>query len=276
VTISFRYKDNLRVFERPLLMGILNITPDSFFENSRFHIDEIIDAAGNMVEAGADILDVGGQSTRPGSDRISASEELDRVMPAVEKLTQFFPDTMLSIDTYFSSVADVALSAGAGILNDVSAGSFDPSIFNIAAKHNAIYVLMHALEQLNIDNQQVDNQFSIPGVYDFFLNKSLLLKQLGLTDIWLDLGFGFGKSLAQNYQLLKSMSSFSPLEFPILCGLSRKRMIHQLLQISAIDSLNGTSVLHTLALLNGASILRVHDVREANEVRKIVQFYQSV
>jgi dihydropteroate synthase len=276
VTISFRYKDNLRVFERPLLMGILNITPDSFFENSRFHIDEIIDAAGNMVEAGADILDVGGQSTRPGSDRISASEELDRVMPAVEKLTQFFPDTMLSVDTYFSSVADVALSAGAGILNDVSAGSFDPLIFNIAAKHNAIYVLMHAPEQLNIDNQQVDNQFSIAGVYDFFLNKSLLLKQLGLTDIWLDLGFGFGKSLAQNYQLLKSMSSFSPLGFPILCGLSRKRMIHQLLQISANDSLNGTSVLHTLALLNGASILRVHDVREANEVRKIVQFYQSV
>lgn len=257
-------------------MGILNITPDSFFENSRFHIDEIIDAAGNMVEAGADILDVGGQSTRPGSHRISASEELDRVMPAVEKLTQFFPDTMLSVDTYFSSVADVALSAGAGILNDVSAGSFDPSIFQIAAKHNAIYVLMHAPEQLNIDNQQIDNQFSIPDVYDFFLNKSLLLKQLGLTDIWLDLGFGFGKSLAQNYQLLKSMSSFSPLEFPILCGLSRKRMIHQLLQISANDSLNGTSVLHTLALLNGASILRVHDVREANEVRKIVQFYQSV
>lgn len=257
-------------------MGILNITPDSFFENSRFHIDEIIDAAGNMVEAGADILDVGGQSTRPGSDRISASEELDRVMPALEKLTQFFPDIMLSVDTYFSSVADAALSTGAGILNDVSAGSFDPSIFQIAAKHNAIYVLMHAPEQLNIDYQQVDNQFSIPGVYDFFLNKSLLLKQLGLTDIWLDLGFGFGKSLAQNYQLLKSMSSFSPLEFPILCGLSRKRMIHQLLQISANDSLNGTSVLHTLALLNGASILRVHDVREANEVRKIVQFYQSV
>lgn len=251
-------------------MGILNVTPDSFFPGSRFSgVDAILEKAEQMLEEGATFLDIGGMSTRPGAEPVSAEEELRRVLPAVEALCARFPEALVSIDTVWASVARAAVNAGACMVNDISAGRMDPDMYGTVAALRTPYVLMHM--QGNPQNMQQNPQYDdvLTVVMDFLIEELGKLRALGVHDVILDPGFGFGKTLAHNYALLKQLASFKILEAPLLVGLSRKSLITRLLDVPPDRALNGTTALHLVALQQGAHILRVHDVREAAEVVKI-------
>lgn len=260
----------------PVVMGIINITPDSFFKGYLDHtMDDIMGLARNMIFQGASILDVGGQSTRPGSERISEQEELKRVIPVIKSLHANFPDVAVSIDTYFSEVAAQAVSAGASIVNDISAGNLDSNMITTVGQLKVPYVAMHMqgtpeTMQLNPDYKNV-----VKEVLEFFIEKIETCKSAGISDIIIDPGFGFGKSLQHNYQLLRELLSFQILGCPVLAGLSRKGMIYKTLGNAAQDALNGTTAANTLALINGATILRVHDVKEAVEAISIFNAYKN-
>lgn len=267
----------------PKVMGIINITPDSFhringkeiMKNGNIDIPLVISIAGQMIEDGADIIDIGGASSRPGAKQVSAKEELQRVIPVIEKLVERSPEIIVSIDTYHASVAEAAIDAGASIINDISAGSIDSNMISTAAKLDVPYILMHMKgTPFNMqDNPHYDNL--ILEITDFFLEKIRLLKDAGLTDIILDPGFGFGKTLEHNYEILRNMDYFQALNLPMLVGISRKSMINKVLDTLPENALNGTSAIHMLALNKGAKMLRVHDVKEAKEVIKIWNYYDA-
>ena len=247
-------------------MGIINITPDSFYSGSRYkEVDEIIRAAEKMLQDGADIIDIGGQSTRPGSEQISKDQEIERVIPAITSIIKKFPATFISIDTYYSKVAKAAVNAGATIVNDISAGNLDAEMIPTVVKLKVPYILMHM--KGNPENMQQNAVYENVSreVLDFFISKTNELKKAGIVDVIIDPGFGFAKTIEQNFELLKNLSVFKMLDKPILAGLSRKSTIYKTLGVSASEALNGTTVLKTVALMNGASILRVHDVKEAKE-----------
>jgi dihydropteroate synthase len=259
-------KGRLLVVDKPLVMGIINITPDSFFEGSRFNdIDKILVQAEKMLSDGAGIIDVGGQSTRPGSELISADEEIKRIIPAIKKITEKFPGSFISVDTFYSKVAVAAVDAGATIINDISAGSLDADMIKTVAKLKVPYILMHmkATPQTMLQNAVYKNV--ITDVLDFFIAKTYELKQAGIPDIIIDPGFGFAKTIEHNFELLKNLSVFKMINKPILVGISRKSTIYKTLGTTVEEALNGTTVLNTVGLMNGASILRVHDVKEAKE-----------
>ena len=240
--------------EQPRVMGIINITPDSFFESSRVgSTQQLLDQAEEMLKNGASFLDIGGQSTRPGANLISAEEELQRVIPAITSLHKEFPEALLSIDTFYSRVAQEAIDAGACLINDISAGDADEEMFPLLAKLKVPYIMMH---KKGMPATMQENP-----VYS--TAKTAQLTALGVADVMIDPGFGFGKTLANNYELLQQLDRFKLFELPVLVGISRKSMIQKVLGVSAADSLNGTSALHMIALDRGASILRVHDVKEA-------------
>ncbi len=228
-----------------------------------------------MINEGADFIDIGGQSTRPGADFINADIELKRVIPTLIAIRQKFPDVLLSIDTFWSKVAKEAIENGAAIVNDISAGSFDGDMFKTVAQLKVPYVLMHmqGTPQTMQNNPQYNDV--VIDVNFFFSEKISALRQFGVNDIILDPGFGFGKTVEQNYRLLKNLPLLGFGEFPLLIGASRKSMVNKVLNISAQDALNGTSVVNTLALRNGANILRVHDVKEAKEAVKIMSEYEN-
>lgn len=259
-------KGRLVTVDKPLVMGILNITPDSFFAGSRVQeLETIITRASAMINEGVDIIDIGGQTTQPGSDRISEEEELQRVLPAIKVLVKNFPQAILSIDTFYSSVAAAAVNAGACIVNDISAGSLDENMIATVSDLRVPYVLMHMKgipktmqENPNYENVTVE-------VLDFFSRKVDEFTKAGIHDVLIDPGFGFGKTIDNNFQLLKELGVFKMLDRPILIGVSRKSSIYKTLDIPIEDALNGTTVLNTIALMNGAMILRVHDVKEAKE-----------
>lgn len=256
----------LLTFQRPLVMGILNLTPDSFYDGGRFHNDRtILKQVRRMISEGADIIDVGGMSSRPGASIISEKLELERVIPVIGKIKTEFPQTIVSIDTLRSKVAEEAVHAGASIVNDISAGRFDSKFYSKVAELGVPYILMHmrGAPSTMQENTQYDNIFR--EILDFFIQELTTLRQAGVKDIILDVGFGFGKSLGDNYSLLKNLHLFKILDAPILVGLSRKSMIYRLLDISPDEALNPTSVLHMIALQQGAKILRVHDVLEAKQ-----------
>lgn len=254
------------VVDKPLIMGIINATPDSFYNGSRFTgVDQIIAIAEKMVSDGADILDIGGQSTRPGSKQVSAKEEMQRVIPAIKAITQRFPGSFISIDSYYSAVAKAAVDAGASIVNDISAGSLDNNMIKTAADLKVPYVLMHMKGTPQTMQQNANYENVTLEVLDFFIAKTNELKQAGIIDVIIDPGFGFAKTIDQNFELLKNLSVFKMLDKPILLGISRKSTIYKTLGITAEEALNGTTVLNTIGLMNGASILRVHDVKEAKE-----------
>jgi dihydropteroate synthase len=259
-------RGRLVTIERPLVMGILNITPDSFYSNSRVQDAGTLTArAGSMLADGADILDIGGQSTRPGSDRVNEEEEMKRVIPAIEVIVKDHPSAIISIDTFYSSVASSAITAGASIVNDISGGSIDEKMISTVAKLQVPYILMHMKgDPKTMQDAPQYNNVTIE-VLDFFVRKVDQLKLEGITDIMIDPGFGFGKSIEHNFTLLNELSVLKMLDRPILAGLSRKSTIYKTLNISVEESLNGTTVLNTIALMNGASILRVHDVKEAKQ-----------
>ncbi len=259
-------KGRLLVVEKPLVMGIINATPDSFYQESRFTgKDRILEQAEKMLKEGADILDIGGQSTRPGSDFISTDEELKRVIPAIEAIMNKNPLSFISIDTFNSIVVAEAVAAGACIVNDISGGAMDTEMIRTVSALRVPYVLMHMKGIPKTMQQNPFYENVTREVLDFFISKVNVLKNSGITDIIIDPGFGFGKTIEHNFELLKNLSVFKIIEKPILLGVSRKSTIYKTLGITAEDALNGTTVLNTVGLLNGASILRVHDVKEARE-----------
>jgi dihydropteroate synthase len=259
-------KGRLLVIDKPLVMGIINATPDSFYEDSRFSgIDAILKQAEKMLNDGADILDIGGQSTRPGSESVSPDEELRRIIPGIEAINKKFPESFISVDTFYSKVATAAVAAGADIINDISAGSIDKNMIATVTPLKVPYVLMHmkGAPQTMQQNPAYDNV--IKEVLDFFIAKTAELKTAGITDVIIDPGFGFGKTIEHNFELLKNLSVFKMVDRPILLGISRKSTVYKTLTITATEALNGTTVLNTIGLMNGASVLRVHDVKEAKQ-----------
>jgi dihydropteroate synthase len=255
----------------PIVMGIINTTPDSFFAGSRAtETDAVLSVAEKMIAEGATILDVGGQSTRPGSEKISADEEKLRVIPAIVAISSRFPGQVISIDSFYASVVKEAVDAGASIVNDVSAGTMDAGMLPLVAKQKIPYVLMHM--RGNPQNMQSNTSYTnvTLDVFDSLNKKLHQLIELGINDVIIDPGFGFAKTIEQNFTILQQLEFFTRLERPLLVGLSRKATVYKTLDILPAEALNGTTVLHTIALLNGANILRVHDVRAAMEAIKLV------
>jgi dihydropteroate synthase len=267
-------KGRLLVVDKPIVMGIINTTPDSFYEGSRFMgTDTVVQQAGQMLKAGAAILDIGGQSTRPGSEKIDAGEELQRVMEPLRAIHQHFPDAIISIDTYYSNVAIAAIAAGASIVNDISAGSMDENMIPAVASMQVPYVLMHSRGTPQTMQQHIEYEKVTAEILDFFIRQVDALRKYGIYDIIVDPGFGFGKTIAHNFELLRNLSVFKMLDCPVMLGLSRKSTVYKTLGVTAEDALNGTTVLNTIGLLNGAAILRVHDVKEALEAVTLCQAY---
>lgn len=260
-------------------MGILNATPDSFYAGSRIsgqtRVEKAVDTARRMLGEGATFLDIGGYSTRPGAADVSASDEADRVLPIIEGILTEFPDALISIDTFRASVARQAVEAGATLINDVSGGTLDAAMFETAAELSQIwsvpYVLMHLRGTPKTMQSLAVYDDIVVEVIDELAVRLAELRALGAKDVVLDPGFGFAKTVKQNFFLLNKLASFQIFDEPILVGLSRKATIWKTLNISAAEALNGTTVLNTAALLKGASILRVHDVREAVEAIKLTQ-----
>lgn len=269
-------KGKLLVIDQPIVMGIINTTPDSFYSGSRVNIiDECLFRAEEMIDEGATILDIGGQSTRPKSEQISDEEELQRVLPAIEALHKNFPGQLFSIDTFYSRVAREAIHAGASIVNDVSAGTMDKNLIAAVAALKVPYVLMHMLGKPQTMQQNPEFKNVTLEVFDFLHFKIAELVSQGIHDIIVDVGFGFGKTSTHNFRLLRDLSYFQQLGKPVLAGLSRKATIYKTLTINPEEALNGTTVMHTIALLNGANILRVHDVKEAVQAVKLFMEYKK-
>jgi dihydropteroate synthase len=250
----------------PKIMGVLNVTPDSFYADSRVtELTSVLQRAEVMVQEGADFLDVGGYSSRPGATDISESEELKRVVPVIETLRKEFPGIVLSIDTFRSEVAQSALYAGADMINDITGGEGDAKMYAVAAHTNAPYVLMHMRGTPQTMNQLTQYEDLLQEMIDYFHVRLEKLKQAGVKDVIVDPGFGFAKTVEQNFKLLHSLEGLQILEKPLLVGLSRKSMVWRTLETTPEHALNGTTVLNTVALLKGAAILRVHDVKAARE-----------
>jgi len=269
---SIRCQDKLLSLERPLVMGILNITPDSFFDGGQFNsIETAINQAQKMLQEGAGIIDLGAASSKPGSGLISSNEECDRLLPVLKELILQFPQAIFSVDTYNSATASAALNAGAHIINDISAGTIDKEMLAVVGAFKAPYIMMHMQGVPESMQDQPQYDFIVSEIKQYFALKIEEAYAAGITDIVLDPGFGFGKTVAHNFEILKYLEAFKTLNLPILAGLSRKSMIYKTLQTTPENALNGTSVLHTIALSKGAQILRVHDVAPAVECIQLME-----
>ena len=269
-------KGKLLDISTPLVMGILNLTPDSFFDGNKYTVEAKINArVAVMLAEGVDIIDIGGVSTRPKSVLISEKEELKRVLSIIERMAAKFPDTIISIDTFRAAVASRCVEAGAHIVNDISAGNFDKKMFDTIARLRVPYIMMHQKGTFTSMHQSWTYQNLLKEMILYFSKKIQLLRLNGVSDIIIDPGFGFSKSVEQNFHLLKNLSLLQVLEVPLLVGISRKSMINKILKTTPEDALNGTSILNTLALQNGASILRVHDVKQAKQAIQLSQFYKE-
>ena len=273
---SINCKGKILSLAEPVVMGIINATPDSFYEGHlKAGKEEILNMVAKMIADGAAILDIGGQSTRPGSQPISIAEELDRVIPVIKSIHQKYPDTIISIDTYNSQVAIAAISAGASIVNDISGGNLDAAMIPAVAELKVPYVCMHMQGTPATMQKEPIYTDVVKEVLDHFINKLDECSKAGIKDIIIDPGFGFGKTIEHNFQLLKKLSILSITNRPILVGLSRKSTIYKTLGVTLSEALNGTTVLNTMALVNGASILRVHDVKEAKEAITLYSAYKK-
>ena len=268
--IPFKFSLNLQgrlcYFDQPLIMGIVNSTPDSFYAGSRVSgVEEAVRQSARFLEEGAHLLDVGGVSTRPGSESVSEEEELRRVIPVVAAIHQRFPEAILSVDTFRSAVAKQAVEAGASIINDISGGRWDEQMLTTIANCKVPYVLMHSSRTPETLHEKPANRDILTTVYDYLAERIAACKEAGITDIIIDPGIGFGKTMEENFLLLQQLSVFTSLPYPLLLAVSRKSLIYKTLGVTADQALNGTTVLHTGGLLRGAAILRVHDVAAARE-----------
>ncbi|HIF48593.1 MAG TPA: dihydropteroate synthase [Cytophagales bacterium] len=260
---SFNLNGKLFSFDKPLIMGIINMTPDSFFDGGKYNsCDKALVKIENMLDQGASIIDIGGCSTRPGSESISISEEWIRIEKIIKQSIKFFPKIIISVDTFRSDIAKRALIEGASIINDISGGSYDSNMYKVVSNFKAPYVLMHLrgipknmMEKTNYENLMIE-------FLKYFSKKIKRLKKFGINDVILDPGFGFAKDYNQNYEILKNLSLLKKFNLPILVGLSRKLFVKKKFGSSNVDSLKGTIKLNEIAINNGANILRVHDVKE--------------
>ncbi|MCD6113500.1 MAG: dihydropteroate synthase [Bacteroidales bacterium] len=271
---DFSYISNNKIirFNRPLVMGILNVTSDSFYDGGKYNTEKAqIEHSKIMIEQGADIIDIGAMSTRPGAINFTEEEEIKRIEPVIKTLIKHFPDAVFSVDTFRSKVAKMSAENGIHIINDISGGTIDKNMFKTISKLNIPYVMMHIQgTPQNMQKNPVYNNV-VEDIYNYFSKKIAELNNLGFNKIILDPGFGFGKTVQHNYKLLKELKYFKKLNLPILVGISRKSMINKVLGTTPAEALNGTTVLNTIALMNGANILRVHDVKEAKEAVKIIK-----
>lgn len=259
-------KDSILDLSTPLVMGILNATPDSFFEGSRMeHIDAGVKKAIEMAHFGAGILDIGGQSTRPGAEIITEVIEIERVVPLIKAIHAALPNMPISIDTYHANVAKAALDAGASIVNDISCGNFDPMMLPMVVANRAGFIGMHQTGGPSTMHEVQGRDNIMKSLMDYFIEKKKQFTEIGLTQWIIDPGFGFSKTKAENFELVKSLGQLKALDLPILLGVSRKSSIYKTLGVDAEGALNGTTVLNTIGLMGGANILRVHDVKEAKE-----------
>lgn len=257
-------------------MGILNLTPDSFYDGGRKKTrKDFINHAETMLNQGANFIDIGAYSSRPGAINISLQEELERIVPVVQDLHRTFPEVILSIDTFRSEVARECVEAGAAIINDISGGSLDANMLPTVADLQVPYILMHMRGNPKDMNQHTQYEDLVQDILYYFSEKIAIARDLGINDIIIDPGFGFSKNLKQNYQLMGKLDLFRSLELPILSGISRKSMIYKLFDTTPDESLNGTTVLNTISLLKGAHILRVHDVKEATQCVKMVELMKN-
>lgn len=268
---SIRIDNNRSIdFRTPKIMGILNLTPDSFYDGGLYSSnDELLKRTELMLDEGADIIDIGAVSTRPGAQQVDTEEEIERLLVPLSKLLSEFPDAIFSVDTYRSKVAEESILAGAHIINDISGGTMDENMFNIIGRYKVPYIMMHihGTPQKMQDSPITSEVVEI--VLKFFTDQLAKLDSFGVSEIVLDPGFGFGKSLESNYQLLKDLENTRVNNLPILAGVSRKSMINKVLNTAPGEALNGTTSLNTIALISGANILRVHDVKEAKECVKL-------
>ena len=263
---SINFKGNLISLSRPVVMSILNTTPDSFFDGGKYNsIEKALKKVEKDLNQGATIIDIGGYSTKPGGNKVTIDEEIRRTIPYIEKIVDTFPEINISIDTFRGKVAALAIDAGAGMINDVSAWNIDKEMFETIKKYNVPYVLMHMKgEPKNMqDNPRYENVTK--EVIKFLSEKLNMLNSHGISDVIIDPGFGFGKTNTDNYKLLKNIEFLKVFKAPILAGISRKSMIYKTLKINKLDSINGTTALNMFALSKGAKILRVHDVKQAME-----------
>ena len=268
---SINCKGNLIEFSSPKVMGILNLTPDSFYDGGKFKTDKkILNQVEKMLLEGATFIDIGAYSSRPGADHISEEEEQYRLLPVLEKTLYYFPGVLISVDTFRSKIAKKSIKAGACMINDISAGNMDNKMFQTIAELQVPYIIMHMKGTPKNMQQNVKYSNLIEDIIYYFSKKIAELRVLGVNDIIADVGFGFSKTLDQNYELLKNLNLFEVLELPLLTGISRKSMLYKLLNTNPENASNATSVANTIALQKGTNLLRVHDVKEAIEAIKIV------
>jgi dihydropteroate synthase len=275
VEFSLDINHSKRRFESPVVMGILNVAPDSFYDGGKYLEErDMLRHVAKMIDEGATFIDIGAASTRPGSEEIDQDEELKRLINAVELVLREFPDCIISADTYRSQIARAAIEHGAHIINDISGGTFDKGMFKVIAEQKVPYILMHIQGKPKMMQKDPHYEDVVRDIQHFFSSQLSELELHGINkNIILDPGFGFGKTVEHNYELLYHLQTFKTFGHPIMAGLSRKSMINKVLRTAPQNALNGTTVLNTLALLNGANILRVHDVKEAVEAIKLVSLY---
>lgn len=265
-------KGNLIDLSTPKVMGVINLTPDSFYDGGKLTSEkEILLQANKMLQEGATFLDLGAYSSRPGAQFVSEKEEIHRLLPVIKILLNEFPETLLSIDTFRSNVANESIYAGASLINDISAGTLDDHMFKIIAQHQVPYVMMHMRGTPETMMQNTDYTDLTKEVIYYFSERIAKARSFGINDLIADPGFGFSKTLDQNYELFNDLELFRYLNVPLLIGISRKSMIQKKIKTTAADSLNGTTALHAIAIQKGASILRVHDVKEAFETINLLQ-----
>ncbi|MDP5092513.1 MAG: dihydropteroate synthase [Polaribacter sp.] len=270
--MTINCKGKLIDVSSPKVMGILNITPDSFFDGGKYKNEaDILFQTEKMLNEGATFIDVGAYSSRPGAAHISEKEELNRILPVINLLVKIFPEIIISVDTFRSEIAKETIQNGAAMINDISGGKMDENMFQTVADLQVPYILMHMLGTPQNMQQNPVYEDVTKDIIRFFSEQIFKLHQLKVNDIIIDMGFGFGKTIAHNYEILKNLSLFKNLDAPILVGVSRKSMLYKPLEISANEALNATTAANTIALLNGATVLRVHDVKEAVEAIKIVK-----
>lgn len=263
-------KGELLSLDTPKVMGILNVTPDSFFDGGKHNnIKQALLQTEQMLSEGAEIIDIGGYSTRPGAEDIPLEEEINRTIPVIKEILNHFPESVISIDTFRSKVAEAAINSGAAIVNDISGGELDNEMYNIVSKYNVPYILMHMKGTPQNMKLQTEYNHVFKDIAHYFSKKINQLTELGVNDIILDPGFGFAKTINQNYELFNQLEQFSFLQKPLLVGISRKSMIYKVTGTTSSEALHSTSALNLLALQKGAKILRVHDVKEACEIRTL-------
>ena len=270
--MTINCKGQLIDLSTPKIMGILNVTPNSFYDGGKFTLNENgLSQVGKMLEEGATFIDIGAYSSKPNAEFVSEEEERSRILPVVKSILKQFPDALLSIDTFRSGIAAVCIENGAAIINDISAGNLDEKMMEVVAKYNVPYIMMHLRGTPQTMQSQTNYENIIKEIVFYFSEKVNKARSLGINDLIIDPGFGFAKTLEQNYEVLQNLELFQMLDLPLLAGISRKSMVYKPLGLTADEALNGTTVLNTIALSKGANILRVHDVKEALECVKLFE-----